>query len=174
MTYLGTVKNKAYVISSTSSMMDPKKDGQRLRVRSVVINTLDIKRANGNTWLESLSAATIPFAGKENTIYKKSYVGKTFSKAMDTTELKKLTRKKNTLTVKWAPAAEDSCIEGYQLQYSENEDFSNASKITIKKNTKSTYTIKKLSRDKTYYVRIRNYVTIDGKKYFSKWSTVKY
>ena len=32
------------------------------------------------------------------------------------------------------------------------------------------YTIKKLKAKKTYYVRIRSYKTVNGKKYYSSWS----
>ena len=60
MIYLGSENGKYYVISSTSSIMNPDESG-KLRARGVIINTLDIKRANGNTWLTSLNAATIPY-----------------------------------------------------------------------------------------------------------------
>ncbi len=73
MTYLGTENGKIYVISSVSSMMNPYKEGQRLRVRSVALNTLDIKRANGKTWLESLSTVAIPFAGEGNALFEKEF-----------------------------------------------------------------------------------------------------
>ncbi len=173
MIYLGAVKDRAYVISSTSSMMNPKKEGERLRVRGVVINTLDIKRANGNTWLESLVAANIPFAGEENTLYKKNYVGKGFSKAMEGTAIKSLSRKNKKLTVKWKAAGDESCIEGYQIQYTQNDDFSTAKIKTIKKKTKGSCTVNVSENEKNCKVRIRNYVTIDGKKYYSKWSKAK-
>ena len=61
--YLGNQDGREYVISSVSSMMDPQDPAGRakLRVRSVVINGLDIRRANGKTWLESLDTAVIPW-----------------------------------------------------------------------------------------------------------------
>ena len=34
-------------------------------------------------------------------------------------------------------------------------------------------TVKKLSRRKTYYVKVRSYKTISGKRYYGSWSKVK-
>ena len=61
MLYLGCVNEKLYVVSASSSIMNPDEDGKRQRSRDVMINTLDIKRANGNTWLASLIAADVPY-----------------------------------------------------------------------------------------------------------------
>ncbi len=61
MMYLGCVNDKLYVVSAVSSIMNPDADGRRQRARDVMINTLDVKRANGNTWLRSLIAADVPY-----------------------------------------------------------------------------------------------------------------
>lgn len=58
MIYLGYEGEQLYVISSVSSIM---LDGARARMRSGIINTLDAKRANGNTWLASLTYANVPY-----------------------------------------------------------------------------------------------------------------
>ena len=44
---------------------------------------------------------------------------------------------------------------------------------TIKKNTVTKLTVKKLKAKKKYYIRIRTYKTVKGKKYCSSWSAVK-
>ena len=61
MLYLGCVNDKLYVVSAVSSIMNPDVAGKRQRARDVMINTLDVKRANGNTWLQSLTGADVPF-----------------------------------------------------------------------------------------------------------------
>ena len=61
MMYLGCVNDKLYVVSAVSSIMNPDVSGTRQRARDVMINTLDIKRANGNTWLQDLNAATVNY-----------------------------------------------------------------------------------------------------------------
>ena len=63
MVYLGKVDGKYYVVSSVSSVMSPD-TGNRLRTRSVMINTLDVKRANGMTWLQALNKALVPCYAK--------------------------------------------------------------------------------------------------------------
>lgn len=54
--YLGKVDGKYYVVSTVSSIMSPD-TGNRLRTRDVMINALDVKRANGQTWLQALNKA---------------------------------------------------------------------------------------------------------------------
>ena len=61
MMYLGCVNEKLYVVSAVSSIMNPDVAGKRQRARDVMINTLDVKRANGNTWLTSLTGADVPY-----------------------------------------------------------------------------------------------------------------
>lgn len=63
MMYLGKVNGKYYVVSTVSSIMSPD-TGKRLRTRDVMINTLDVKRANGQTWLEALNMAFMPCYAK--------------------------------------------------------------------------------------------------------------
>ncbi len=61
-------------------------------------------------------------------------------------------------------------VSGYQIQYAPNKKFKKAKRKTVK----STFvTIKKLKKKKTYFVRVRAYKVIDGKKVYGKWSGVK-
>ena len=65
MMYLGTQNGKYYVISAVGSMMNPENPSVRQRIRSIVINTLDVKRANGNTWFDELNLALVPYFAKD-------------------------------------------------------------------------------------------------------------
>ena len=60
MLYLGERDGRHYVLSSVSSVMNPDGSG-RLRVRSVILNDLNLKRANGTTWLSNLYTAVVPY-----------------------------------------------------------------------------------------------------------------
>ncbi|MBR6707726.1 MAG: SH3 domain-containing protein [Clostridia bacterium] len=60
MMYLGRTAGDYYVVSTVSSLMSPY-SGQRQRTRDVQINTLDVKRANGRTWMQSLNKVVIPW-----------------------------------------------------------------------------------------------------------------
>lgn len=65
-------------------------------------------------------------------------------------------------------------IKGYQIQYSTNKKFKKGNKTITVKSTKSTSaTIKKLKSKKTYYVRMRTYKVVNGKKVYSAWSKAK-
>ena len=65
-------------------------------------------------------------------------------------------------------------IKGYQIQYSTNKKFKKGNKTITIKSTKSTSaTIKKLKSKKKYYVRMRTYKVVNGKKVYSAWSKAK-
>ena len=304
MFYLGHEGDKLYIISSVSSAMV---DGVRTRVRGGVINTLDIQRPKGTTWLDNLHTAEIPYynpdtidlssavvtglkdvtytgkaitpaptvtlngaelqehahytlsvannkkvgtatvtiegvgnyAGtiektfqikaisnlskatvtgikdvtytgkaitpkptvkangktlKKDTDYtvmysknkavgtatvtikgKGGYIGtakKTFRIQPPGTSISKMTRAKKAFTVKWKK--QKTQTTGYQIQYSTAKSFPSGSKtITLKNNQTVSKKIAKLKAKKTYYVRVRTYKVVDGKKYYSSWSKAK-
>ena len=65
-----------------------------------------------------------------------------------------------------------SGAKGYEISYSTDKKFKKA--VTKKNTTKTSYTISKLKKGKTYYVRIRAYkVDSTGKKVYGKYSSVK-
>ena len=81
----------------------------------------------------------------------------------------KLTAGKKKLTLKWKKVADAS---GYEIRVSQKKNFKGAKKISVKKSKKS-HTIKKLKSGKVYYVRIRAYTKVNGKKVYGKWVTAK-
>ena len=89
-----------------------------------------------------------------------------------TTKLKSAKNAKGKkIVVKWK---KNTAGNGYQIQYSTSKKFAKGNKTkTISKNKTTSYTIKKLKKKKTYYVRIRTYKKVSGKTYYSGWSSVK-
>ena len=77
---------------------------------------------------------------------------------------------KKSASVKWSKI---SGAAGYQLQYSTSKKFSKSKTVKISGTAKNKQTIKSLSSQKTYYVRIRAYKTINGKKWYGAWSKSK-
>ena len=63
--------------------------------------------------------------------------------------------------------------KGYQIEYSTSSKFKKSKKITIKKAKTTSRIIKKLKARKKYYVRIRTYIIVNGKKKYSDWSKKK-
>jgi len=73
-------------------------------------------------------------------------------------------------TVKWG---KNSKATGYEIWYSTSSSFSTKKTATVTKNTTVSKTLSSLTKGKTYYVKIRSYKTVSGKKYYSAWSVVK-
>ena len=88
----------------------------------------------------------------------------TVKKPAKVTKVKLKSPKKKQLKVTWKK------IKGakYQLEYSLKKNMNN---VYLKKNIKkNSVTLKKLKSNKKYYVRVRAYKTVNGKRYFGKWS----
>lgn len=60
---------------------------------------------------------------------------------------------------------------GYQITYADNKQFKKAKKVNTSKNT---YTLKKLKKGKTYYIKVRAYCYVDGKICYGAYNTKKY
>ena len=80
---------------------------------------------------------------------------------------------KNAVVVKWAKA-KNVTPTGYQVMVATNQKFTAGKKtVTVKDTAKKSVKIGKLKAKKTYYVKIRTYKTVNGKKIYSNWSKVK-
>ena len=87
------------------------------------------------------------------------------------TKISKLSAAKKSLKV--TISKKSTQVTGYQIQYSTSKKFKSATTKTISSYKTTKYTIKKLKAKKTYYVRVRTYKTVKGKKYYSSWSSYK-
>ncbi len=109
---------------------------------------------------------TVTFKGKYAGILKK-----TFTIKPKATSISKLNAGKKKFTVKWKKITTQTT--GYQIQYSTSSKFKSAKTVTVSKNKTTSKTISKLKAKKKYYVRIRTYKTVNGKKIYSSWSKAK-
>ena len=97
---------------------------------------------------------------------------KTFTIASAPTKVSKAKAAKKSIKLTWKKQKKN--VSGYEVQYSTSKNFDKAVKTkTVKGAKKTSLTISKLKAKKTYYVRIRTYKTIKGKKYCSAWSKAK-
>ncbi|MCQ2567630.1 MAG: hypothetical protein MJ127_04425 [Mogibacterium sp.] len=104
------------------------------------------------------------FAGTFTSNYKIAVAG---------TSLKKVERAgKGNFKAYWKKKS-STYITGYQLQYSRHSDMSLYLKKTVKSYKTTSAKITKRHRGYKYYIRIRTYKTINGKKYYSPWSDKK-
>jgi cell wall-associated NlpC family hydrolase len=67
MMYLGTENGQYYVINSIGNIIDPMGSKNIQRISSIVVNTLDTRRGNGNTWLDELTTVIVPFGAMQMT-----------------------------------------------------------------------------------------------------------
>lgn len=65
---------------------------------------------------------------------------------------------------------------GYQVQVSASKKFTKKGTVTktVKKKSVTKLTVRGLKPGKTYYVRVRTYKTVKGKRYCSGWSKMKF
>ena len=86
----------------------------------------------------------------------------------------KLTGATNTsgkkATIKWA---KNSYVSGYQIQYGTSSSFSGAKTVTVSGASSVSKVLSGLTKNKTYYVRIRTYKTVGSTKLYSAWSAKK-
>ena len=85
--------------------------------------------------------------------------------------IKKVKAAKKAISVIWKKVGG---VKGYQVQVATDKKFKkNKKTVTVKKQKTTKTTVKKLKAKKKYYVRIRTYKTVNGKKVYSSWSKVK-
>lgn len=84
--------------------------------------------------------------------------------------LSKVTAGSNSATPTWKKV---SSASGYEVMYSTSSKFSSSKTATVSKGSSTKTTIKKLTKGKKYYFKVRAYKTVDGKKIYSAWSAVK-
>lgn len=90
------------------------------------------------------------------------------NKALSKVVLKAPKNKKGKkIAVYWSTVKE---AKGYQLQYTVNKNFKKKSSVSTKK---TTYTIKKLKKGKTYYIRVRAYIMTGKEKVCGAWSKTR-
>lgn len=84
------------------------------------------------------------------------------------TKITKVTAAKKGFTVKWGKKK----YSGYEVRYSLKSSMSKAKTVKAGK-TKTSKKITKLKSKKKYYVQVRTYKIVGGKKYYSSWSSKK-
>ena len=85
--------------------------------------------------------------------------------------IKKIKAAKKAVSVEWKKV---SGVNGYEIQVATDKKFKkNKKTVTIKKQKTTKTTVKKLNAKKKYYVRVRTYKIVNGKKVYSSWSKVK-
>ena len=86
-------------------------------------------------------------------------------------KFKKVKSAKKAISVEWKKVGG---VKGYQVQVATDKKFKkNKKTVNIKRQKTTKTTVKKLKAKKKYYVRIRTYKIVNGKRDYSSWSKVK-
>lgn len=165
-----TVKTyySASFVEETDFFFDPGPLGDNAAYRSVIVMVKGTKQDE----VKDSKPATKP-SGPATTqpTTKLSTTKNTETVKPKKTSIKKLSKGKKKFTVTWAKV---SGVKGYQIQYSTDKKFKKNNKsVTVTKQKTTKATVKKLKSKKKYYVRVRTYKTVNGKKIYSSWSKVK-
>ena len=122
--------------------------------------TIEIKSANERPKQEEQTKQNTT-AVKKNTITKVSL-----------TKVKnfKVRANKKQMKISWKAQKQ---ADGYQIRYSTKKSMKKSLLKQVKGSQKKTFTVKKLKSKKTYYVQIRSYKQVNGKKVYSSWCTKK-
>lgn len=133
-----------------------------------------IKSSDTTSWTDKSISKN-----KKYTYYAKAYYGSSVSAKANTISImvpskpsiSSLSAGTGSITVKWK---KNSSVTGYQIQYATNSSFTSGKKtVTVTGASKVSKTVTGLSSSKKYYVRVRSYKTVGGKKFYSAWSTTK-
>lgn len=87
------------------------------------------------------------------------------------TSIRSLNGGTGKITVKWKKRITQT--SGYQIKYSTKSGKWITKTIRIKGTAKTSRTIKHLKRNKKYYVKVRTYKNVNGKRFYSVWSKTK-
>lgn len=162
----------ASFVEETDFFFDPGPLGDNAAYRSVSVIVKGTKQdevKDSKPATKPSEPATTPSTTQPTT--KPSTTKNTKTVKPKKTSIKKLSKGKKKFTVTWAKV---SGVKGYQIQYSSDKKFKKNNKsVTVTKQKTTKATVKKLKSKKKYYVRVRTYKTVNGKKIYSSWSKVK-
>ena len=134
--------------------------------KTISSSNYTVQYASGRTLVGSYKV-TVTFKGSKYTGSKSAVFRITPKK----TTLKSVTAAKKAFTVKWNKQSPQTT--GYQIRYSTSSKFTNATTVTVKGSSTLSKKISKVSAKKKYYVKVRTYKTVNGRRYYSGWSSVK-
>ncbi len=141
--------------------------------------TADSFKVNGDYRTRSYNADTKRvFAPAERLLAQSDYNVYNGSRAISLAapKIKKPKKGKKSFTAKWYPVTAPVgalYVDGYQIQYSTKKSMKSAKTVTVKGYAQSSRVIKKLRKNKKYYVRIRTFAKVGKTTYYSAWSAKK-
>ena len=125
--------------------------------------------AAGKVTVKGPGVAKITVKAAATTDYKAASKTVTVTVAPKKQSISLINKIKKQLTIKWKKNTKAS---GYQVVYSTNKKFT-GKKTVRKAKTTTSYKIKGLKKGKKYYVKVRSYKTVNGKRIYGAYSTAQ-
>ena len=131
------------------------------------------KRIKSDYFEVDYSSNKNPGTAKVNVQMKAPYVGakkltfKITLKAPNTPKLIQMKQKQLTINL-----SESKGVDGYEVKYSTSSKMKKAKTVKVKNTDGLQYTVTGLKNEKTYYVKVRSYLSVKGKKVYSNWSKI--
>ena len=152
--------NPTNVTSTTATASQITADSKMVEDAYIVANEFSksLSKANTTTTKAATTAKATTKPSKKNNVKK--------------TSIKSVKGKKKGFKVTWKKVAS---AKGYQVKYSTSRYFFESLTYTknVKKATTTSATVKNLRSGRTYFVKVRTYKTVKGKKVYSDWSKIK-
>ena len=175
------------VPAATASIMAKNQvAGIRVTWKKVVGATGYFVYRNGKKIVTISKGTTVTYTDKKANQNGKKYTYKivakastgnsTLSKSMSTCRVSRpvISFLKNSasrkMKVEWG---RNNKASGYQVQYSLKSNFASPKTVTISKNKTVSKVIGNVTKGRKYYIRVRSFKTVSGKKYYSAWSASK-
>lgn len=164
--YTKTYGNKAFNVGAKRT-----KGNGALLYKSSNASVATVSSA-GTVSIKGPGKATITITASPTSTYKSAARTVTVTvKPQKATISSVKSKSRKTLYVKWKRNTKSS---GYYVVIAKNKSFKSGKKSAfVTKNSTTSKTFKKLSSRKNYYVKVRAYKTVSGKKIYGSYSSVK-
>ena len=163
-----TIPSRTTTDSDVSSQLTTSTTASQITADSKMVESA---YSIANEFSKSLSKANTTTTSKATTTTKATKKASNKNKPKKT-KIKSVKGKKNGFKITWKKV---SGVKGYQIKYSTNKYFfeSLTKSKNVKKAKTTSTTVKNLRKGKTYFVKVRTYKIVKGKKVYSNWSKVK-
>lgn len=163
-----TIPSRTTTDSDVSSQLTTSTTASQITADSKMVESA---YSIANEFSKSLSKANTTTTSKATTTTKATKKASNKNKPKKT-KIKSVKGKKNGFKITWKKVYG---VKGYQIKYSTNKYFfeSLTKSKNVKKAKTTSATVKNLRKGKTYFVKVRTYKIVKGKKVYSNWSKVK-
>lgn len=161
-------------LSTTSYTYDGKYKKPTVKI-SVTVSGKTSYLVSGTDYTVSYTSNKLVGTATATVKLKGNYSGSkklTFTIKPKATAISSLKAASKAFTVTWKQVT--SQATGYQIRYSTSSKMTSAKTVTVSSYKTTSKKISSLTSKKKYYVQVRTYKTVSGKKYYGAWCTKKY